>query len=94
MKLYQQQWLEELDAYIKQYIADSNFSTNRLALLMDISLSSLHRKLGDLCNCTPAEYIKNIRLQLARDLINAGNSIQMVARKVGYTRADYLASIL
>lgn len=94
MKLYQQKWLEKLDHYIKQYMADFNFSTHQLALCMEISLSSLHRKLEYLCRCTPAEYIKNKRLQQARNLVNAGNSIQVVAKKVGYRRTDYLMSIL
>jgi len=63
MKLYQQQWLEELNQCIEQSSTNPNFSTYQLVLSMNISLSSLHRKLEQLCGCTPSTYIKIKQLE-------------------------------
>lgn len=65
-KEYQSQWLNELNAQIERNLFSSNFSVTDLAFEMNLSQSSLYRKVKTLTKLSPAEYIKTRKLECAQ----------------------------
>ena len=57
---------------INENITDPNFNVERLADLIYMSRSSLHRKIKGTMDSTPTDFIRFVRLQKAAELIQEG----------------------
>lgn len=78
-------FLSKLDEVIYSHLADTDLSVETLADVMNMSRSSLYRKIKDLSNLTPNELINVARLKKAAELLNSGEyKIYEVSEKVGY----------
>ncbi|MEZ4849782.1 MAG: response regulator [Bacteroidia bacterium] len=84
-----QEWLESFEEYVKAHFADDLLSVPDLALTFAMSESTLLRQLKRLTGLTPVQYLKEVRLNEAYQLLEtrAFNSVSQVASKVGYTDA-------
>lgn len=76
-------------AIIGQHLGDPQFGVERLAELMDLSRSQLHRKLTTLTALSPFDLIRQQRLQQARRLLRAGGSVANVRQDVGFHTTAY-----
>ena len=87
--LYLQKIVDAVDANIMK----SDFSVNELADIMCISRSQLHRKLAALTNISTTNFIRLIKLEKAKDLlqINAGN-VSEIAYQCGFNSQSYFSS--
>ena len=54
-------------------ITDSNFGVERLSEIINMSRSSLHRKIKALSGTSPTDFIRLIRLKKASELIAEGH---------------------
>ncbi|MCB0847410.1 MAG: helix-turn-helix transcriptional regulator, partial [Bacteroidetes bacterium] len=74
---------------VKAHFADDLLSVPDLALTFAMSESTLLRQLKRLTGLTPVQYLKEVRLNEAYQLLEtrAFNSVSQVASKVGYTDA-------
>lgn len=78
-------FISKLDDIIYENLSDPNLSVEILADIMNMSRSTLYRKIKDLSNLTPNELINIARLKKAAELLNTGDyKIFEVADKVGY----------
>ena len=59
---------------------------------MQISERQAQRKLKSLTDCTPSEYLRNHRLQMALTYLRQGYTIGEVATMVGFASQSYFAS--
>ncbi|RGD76901.1 hybrid sensor histidine kinase/response regulator [Bacteroides caccae] len=76
--------------YIKNHISDSELSVERLASEMGMSSMHLYRKMKSLFGVTPNDYIKNIRLKYAAELLAEHKlTISEVAYEVGFNDPKY-----
>lgn len=74
---------------IEQHIFDHNLSVETLAQEVGISRVHLNRKLKELTNQTTTDFIKNIRLKRAAELLSQKkHSIAEVADMVGFQNAN------
>jgi signal transduction histidine kinase/ligand-binding sensor domain-containing protein/DNA-binding response OmpR family regulator len=87
-----QQFLEKAIQHIKDNIENTSFGVEQLADKMCLSPSQLHRKLQALIDQAPGQLIRNIRLQLAADLIkkNAGN-LADICFQTGFSDQTYFS---
>lgn len=78
-------FIVRLDKHILAHIADPALNVDVLAEMLNMSRSSLYRKINDLSNLTPNELINVTRLKRAAELLATGqHKIYEVAEQVGY----------
>ncbi|TRZ42062.1 hybrid sensor histidine kinase/response regulator [Robertkochia solimangrovi] len=78
-------FIKTLDKVIYENISDSNLSVEVLAEIMNMSRSTLYRKIKDISNMSPNELINITRLKRAAELLKSGDfKIYEVAEMVGY----------
>jgi transcriptional regulator GlxA family with amidase domain len=78
----------DLVAWMRGHLAD-DFSVPRLAARVRLSPRQFSRRFVAAFECTPAEYVENLRLSVARErLIDARRRIESVAASVGFTNTD------
>ena len=85
-----QQFLQKAIKIIESHFDDEQFSVEKLAEEMNMSVSQLNRKLNALIDQPAGQVIRSLRLQKAADLLkqNAG-SIAEICYKVGFNDQAY-----
>ena len=68
-----EKFLDKLTETIKKNISEPEFNVDILASEMNMSRSSLHRKIKSIAQITPNEYIQLERLKTAAQLLQSGN---------------------
>lgn len=81
-----QEWLGRFEAYVRKRISEKNLSVPELAEEFAMSESSLLRQVKRLTGLSPIQYLKAVRLQEARTLLEQQkySSVSRVADLVGY----------
>ena len=78
-------FLQKALAFIHAHISDETFDVEQLARSMAMSRMQLHRRLKPLVNQSPAHYIRDIRLEKAKILIEKEDlSIGEISFQVGF----------
>ena len=84
------EFIEKVLSYINESIGDPNLNVESLASQLNLSRSQFYRKIKALTNQTANEFIRNIRLLRAKQIIETGNSnISEVCYKVGFSSPSY-----
>jgi len=65
----------------------------RLSEAANESVRSFHRNFRDETGLTPARFIEELRLQVARNKLEAGASVKAAARAAGFTSDEHLARV-
>jgi signal transduction histidine kinase/ligand-binding sensor domain-containing protein/CheY-like chemotaxis protein len=77
-------------ALVEKFMDDPEFTNEKFATGMGMSVAVLYRKMNALMNCTPADFIRDLRLKRAVQLLNTGKlSVSEVAGKVGFDDPHY-----
>ncbi|PRZ26062.1 hybrid sensor histidine kinase/response regulator transcription factor [Flavobacterium granuli] len=80
-----EKFLKKLDQEILKNITDSDLSVESLAEIMNMSRSTLYRKIKDISNLSPNELINIVRLKRAAELLlNENYKMYEIAEMVGY----------
>ncbi|WP_431241210.1 hybrid sensor histidine kinase/response regulator transcription factor [Flavobacterium sp. P21] len=80
-----EKFLKKLDDEILKNITDPDLSVESLAEIMNMSRSTLYRKIKDLSNLSPNELINLVRLKRAAELLlNENYKMYEIAEMVGY----------
>ncbi|EDP71352.1 two-component system sensor histidine kinase/response [Flavobacteriales bacterium ALC-1] len=84
------EFIEKVLSFINESIGDPNLNVESLASQLNLSRSQFYRKIKALTNQTANEFIRNIRLIKAKQLIESGNNnISEVCYKVGFSSPSY-----
>jgi transcriptional regulator GlxA family with amidase domain len=79
-----------LNAISKDRLANHNFGVSALAREMEMSRSTLHRKVKQAFNCSASRYISQKRLEHAHLLLqNSKFTIKKIASLCGFHSATY-----
>ena len=90
----EQKFLDRLSALVLTQLDNTNFSVEVLAETLNMSRTQLHRKLKAIANVTTTNFIRDIRLSKAADLLAAGeDSVSQVAFAVGFDSLSYFAKV-
>jgi signal transduction histidine kinase/DNA-binding response OmpR family regulator len=90
-----EQWLTKATQCVQQHISETSFDAVKLASMLAVSKPTLHRHMERAAQTTPAAFIRDIRLQKARELItaNAYRTIAEVAYAVGFASPGYFSRL-
>ncbi len=90
-----QQFLEKIKDAVLQNFADHEFGIQQLAEKAFLSQRQLRRKINELTDISPLDFIRQIRLQQAKLLIekNVYNSISEVSAAVGFNNPAYFSRL-
>ena len=82
--------LDTATTIIEHHLVDGNFSVDILASELNLSRSSLHRKLRALTNQSATEFVKFVRINKSIKLIEGGETnIDEICFKVGFNSHSY-----
>jgi signal transduction histidine kinase/ligand-binding sensor domain-containing protein/DNA-binding response OmpR family regulator len=85
--------IEKATRIVEQHLNDKTFVVENLAASLNISASSLYRKIKVLTNQSPTEFVRYIRLKKAITLMNEGNTnVDEVGFAVGFNSHSYFTS--
>ena len=85
-------FLNKLTEIIKQNLDDENFNIDNLASEMNMSRTSLHRKIKGVTELTPGDFIRIIRLKRAAELLLEGEyRINEICMLVGIHSLSYFS---
>lgn len=84
--------LDKVKSCISEHIGDSDFNVISLAECMNMSRSTLNRKIKAITDKTPLQLIRDTKMDYARQMLsNQTATVGDVAQRVGYSDRDYFA---
>lgn len=84
------EFLQKLDQVIEKYIEDEELHISQIAKEMNMSHSTLYRKIKALTNLTANEYIRKVRIKTAEKLLLTGKyTISEIMYRVGINSSSY-----
>lgn len=89
-----EEFLKKMTDLIIGHIDQPEFNVEQLASAMCMSRSSLHRKIKDVSNLTPVDFIRLVRLKKAAELIRQNNyRVAEVCEMVGISSPSYFIKL-
>lgn len=87
-------FIEEIRAYLENNYHLSGLSIADISENLKMSDTQLRRKLKNLSDYTPVEYLRKFRLEKAKEKLESGNkSVSEVAFEVGYENLSYFSKV-
>jgi len=86
-------FVEDVTELVEKNISNLQFGVNILAEGVFLSVSQLTRKLKTITGKTPADFIRNIRLEKAIELLKKGESVAEVSWAVGFEDSVYFSKV-
>lgn len=85
--------LSEIADILHQNITNPDFGILEFCETLNISRTQLHRKITALTGLSTSHYIRKLRLEIAKDLLETSNLlVYEVAYKVGFSDITYFSS--
>lgn len=86
-------FIDDLTQSVEKNLSNAQFGVNILAEAVFLSVSQLTRKLKTITGKTPADFIRNIRLEKAVELLKNGESVTDVSWAVGFEDSVYFSKV-
>ena len=88
-----EEFFTRFDSIIRENIGNNDFSNEMLAQMLNMSESTMLRKIKKLLNTSPNNYIKTVRLSVAAEMLknSHGNNITEICYTVGFSSVSYFA---
>lgn len=89
------EFIQQLNTVIQSEISTSTFDIKQLAENLNVSERTLHRKVKLATGLTPNQYIRFLKLNKARVLIESGeyNTLKEIALSIGMSNQSYFADL-
>ncbi len=89
------EWLKKVEQAMQAQINNSQFTIDQLAHSLFISERQFSRKIKKLTGLTPNKYIREIKLQKARALLEMRryNTVSETCLAVGFSKAEYFSQL-
>lgn len=87
-------FIQKILHFINENLSESDLSVELLSSKVFLSRSQLYRKIKTLTGVSVNEFIRNVRLEKAKQLLEQGNNtvnINEISYKVGFTSPSYFA---
>ena len=92
MSKLEEKFLEKVKARIEEKMSDPDFSVENLAKDIAMSRSQLHRKLKSLVDVSATDFIWDIRLQKAAELLREKElNVTQVSYEIGISSLSYFS---
>lgn len=88
-------WLSMVEQAVKSNMGDLNFGVDRLAELMGMGRTSFYRRVRSVTGISANEYIRELRLQAARELLESGQAsdLKTLCEQVGMRSGHYFSKL-
>jgi YesN/AraC family two-component response regulator len=87
-----EKFLQRVSEMVYEHMTDESFNIDALADKLNMSRSSLHRKIKNMSELTPNDFILVVRLKKAAELLQAGEyRINEVGYVVGFSSSSYFS---
>lgn len=88
-----EEFFQTFDKVILENIANADLSNDFIADMLNMSQSTLIRKIRKLLNTSPSNYVRSKRLALAAKMLrdSHGNNVTDICYGVGFTSVSYFA---
>ena len=94
MKSPDEKLLDRVMAAINEHLDDSDLSVDMIAEQVGISRVHLHRKMKELTGQTPHDFIRNLRLKQAANLLaNHGMNVTEVMYACGFSNSASFSTV-
>lgn len=93
LSAFDREFLERFREVIAQHYADTGFTTLAAAASVAMSRMHLNRKLRALTGQSTHEYIRTMRLEAARDLLQKPLPVEFIAESVGFKSSSHFAKV-
>ncbi len=89
------EWLKEVEAVFEKHFGDPGLSVERAAWELHLSIRQFQRRLKMVTGLSPIQYIREMRLQKAKDYLLAGKyaTVQKTALATGFKDARYFSEL-
>ncbi len=85
-------FLKKAKAAVEKHFADEDFDIHRLCRVLTMSRAQLHRKLTALTGMSATHFIRSIRLQRAKELLQTTDlTVSEIAYEVGFRDPNYFS---
>ncbi len=85
-------FIEKMASIIEAHIDHPEFTNESLAEKLGLSVAVLYRKTNALINCTPADFIRDLKVKRAIQLLKTGTlKVSEVAAQVGFDDPHYFS---
>ncbi len=86
----QQEFLNRLSEIMEANLENEQFGVSEMAGEMGMSRSNLHRKIGEALNISASQYIRQVRLKKAKELLQETSfTVSEISYKVGFGSTSY-----
>ena len=79
--------------FVEEHIADEQLSVETMAMHLNVSRTGLYQVVHGQFGMTPANFIQDIRLKAARELLLAGMTVREVAMRCGFADPKYFSKV-
>ncbi len=87
-------FMQKINTLIKVNLENENFDSNALCKAMSMSRTQLFRRLKSLVRQAPAIYIKTIRLQKAKEMLETADlTVSEIAFKTGFQTVSHFTKV-
>lgn len=88
-------WTKNLHQILLENLEEPELTNSTLAQLMYMSERAFYKKVKETTGLTPNHYVRIIRLQRAKQLLQSGQCSQVkeVARRVGFLKTSYFSQL-
>lgn len=87
-------FLNKLTLYIEDNLSSENLDINSMASYMNVSMSSLYRKLKSLTGISANDYVRKIKLRKAAEMLASGEfNVSETAWNIGISSFSYFRQI-
>ncbi|WP_072999405.1 hybrid sensor histidine kinase/response regulator transcription factor [Mariniphaga anaerophila] len=85
-----EEFVQTVRKILESNISDPEFNVNKLSKELCISTTQLYRRMKELTNHSPVEFIRIVKLQKAYSLLGAGNNtVKEVCYRTGFNNMSY-----
>ncbi|MDR9365388.1 MAG: DUF4242 domain-containing protein [Balneolaceae bacterium] len=85
-------FIQRLFDHINMNISNVDYTIDKLSKEMRLSRAQLYRKLNSMSNTSPVQFVRNVRLRFALNLIKERKlSISEIAYELGFSNPSYFA---
>jgi AraC-like DNA-binding protein len=90
MKSSDARFLDKAISIVHEQIGNSEFDITQFSSSMNLSRTHLHKKLKVITDQSPSEFVRNLRLQRAAQLLAAGtDQVAVIAYETGFNNVSY-----
>lgn len=89
-----QELMNSVDRYITENLSETELNVDNLSEYVGLSRSQLNRRLKEIVGISPSDYIRNIKLQKACELLRTTDiDISQVAYALGFTAQSHFSTL-